>query len=180
MNAAETVAPPFGTQGLLDRIAGVQRQIRVKVGRYAIERSGPRVEVEAGGQFVDNRGGVNAQNSTFNAPVVGTLTADQISGSFNTVVNSNAAPEVKDAIAELKRAVDQVVPQLDEAEARKVATSFDIIAKQAAEPDPIELIVQAAGKTLVEVGERVSELAKPISVAVNTVLSALKFAAILI
>lgn len=180
MNAAETAAPPFRTQGMLDRITDVQRQIRVKVERYAIERSGPRVEIEPGGQYVDNRGGVNAPGGVFNAPVTGTINADQISGSFNTVVNSNAAPEVKDAIAELKAAVDALLPQVSEAEGRKVAASFDILAKQAAEPEPVEAIVQAAGSTLVEVGKRVGELAKPIATAINTVLSALKFAAILV
>lgn len=178
MNAAESVALPLKTQASLDGISGVKRQIRMKVERYALARSGPRVEL--GATYVDNRSNVNVQDAIVNAPITGSVNAEQISGSFNSVVNSNASPEVKDAIAELKTAVEQLLPTLPDADAKKVTASFDLIAKQAAEPEPIEAFVQAAGKTLIQVGERVGELAKPISSAVNAVLSALKFAAILI
>jgi hypothetical protein len=178
MNAAASVALPFKTEASLDGISGVQRQIRIKVERYALERSGPRVE--AGGTYVDSRSNVNVQGSTVNAPITGSINAQQISDSFKSVVTSSASDEVKEAVVELKAAIDQILPTLAEAEAKKVSTSFDIIAKQAAEPDPIEALVLAAGKTLVEVGQRVGDLAKPISAGVNAVLNALKFAAILL
>lgn len=180
MNAAETVAPPFGTRALLDRVSGVRRQIRVKVERYAVERSGPRVDVAAGGTFVDNRGGVSAPGGVFNAPVVGSIQADQINDSFNTVINSGAAPEVKDAMEALKAKVDELLPQLPESEARKVASSFKTVAHQSSEPEPVEAIVRAAGEALVDLGKGVQDLAGPIATAVNGVLRALKFVAIVL
>jgi hypothetical protein len=173
MNAAETAAPPFETQAMLDRITAVQRRIGEKVRRYAIERS-------KGAMFVDNRGGVNAPGSTFTGPVTGTINAQQISGSFTTVANSNALPEVKDAMAELKAAVEQLLPNVSESERTTIADSVDILAKQAVKPDPIEGFVRTAGSTLIELGKRVGEHAEPIAKAVNAVLSALKFAAIVV
>ncbi len=178
INAAEGAAPPFDTQGTLERLDDVQRQIRMKVERYAIERGGGPY-VAAGGTLVDNRGGVNISGGTVTGPVTGTINAQTIEGSFNTVANSAAAPEVKQAMSELKDTLTKTAPQLNESDRDKVEQSYDLLAKEAAKPEPVEAFVKAAGSTLVEVGTRLGDLAKPISMAVNAVLGALKFAALI-
>jgi len=183
MSASERVETPFATDVLSDRIAGIKRQVRIKVERYANERGASRavtqVTVESGGVYVNE--GVYAPQGNFYGTVVGKVIADQISGSFNTVANSPASTETKDAIASLKTSVEEMIPKLDnEADAKKAARSFETLSNEVASADPVEGIVKAAGETLVQIGNSVGELAKPISTAVNAVLAALKFAAIIV
>jgi hypothetical protein len=181
MSASEKVQTAFATDALAGRLTGVRRQIRIKVERYADERGASRtvsqVTIERGGVFVQD--GVYAPEGNFYGTVVGKVIAGQISDSFNTVANSQASNETKDAISALKSAVEELVPKLDgDGDASKVARTFETLAKEVAEADPVEGIVRAAGETLIHIGTKVAEFAKPISVAVNGVLLALKFAPI--
>ena len=178
MEAAEATAQPNRTKYALDGIAGIRKQILRKVRAHELELSAPRVE--AGGLLVDKRTVVNADGAHVGGNLIGSIEAEQITNSFNKVTGSDAPADVKAAVAQLQAAIEQVLPTLTKPEAEKVKASVDIIATQATATEPIEAFVQAAGKTLVEVGETVGELAKPISTAVNAVLKALKFAALLV
>ena len=118
-------------------------------------------------------------SGTVHGTVVGSVHAQTITNSFNSAQQSAAPQEVKDALAQLQAAVEPVVPQLSDSDQKKVKDSVAIITEQATSDDPIEDFVRVAAKTLVDVGEKVGDLAKPISTAVKAVLGALKFVALI-
>ena len=176
MEAAEAVSKPNRTKRSLDGLKGVRRQILVKAQRHALELNAPRAE--AGGTVVVDNTKVEV-SGTVHGTVVGSVHAQTITNSFNSAQQSAAPQAVKDALAQLQAAVEPIVPQLSNSDQKKVKDSVAIMTEQATSDDPIEDFVRVAAKTLVDVGEKVGDLAKPISTAVKAVLGALKFVALI-
>ncbi|MGO9180937.1 MAG: hypothetical protein ACLQBX_18770 [Candidatus Limnocylindrales bacterium] len=181
MNAVERVERPFATQALLDEIEGIRRQVRVKVERYVQERAAPRVTVEKGGIYMAGDAGIVAPGGNFYGTTVGKVIADQINSSFNTLASSTASSDVKEAVSTLKARVDELIPKLPgEGEKKQAARMFENLTREAATADPVESVVRGAGEAIAGFGSKVAELAGPIAAAVNGVLAALKFAAIIV
>lgn len=176
MTAAEKASRPLETQAILDRITYVQRQIRVKVERYLVEHSGPKIG--DGGIYMEKNDGVVITGGTQTGPIVGQVIASQISGSFNTVVNSGAGADIQAAMTQLSAAIEKLLPKVGESDQSTIADSVDILAKQAVKPKPDQDFVRTAGTKLIEIAKTVTELATPVATAVNAVLGVLKFAAI--
>jgi hypothetical protein len=98
----------------------------------------------------------------------------------DAIVKFQAAPvsdERKQVVADLVNVATDLVGKLPDEKAKADVTKrVEVITKQAAEDEPLEDVVRAAGETIVKIGQGVADLAEPIAKAVNAVLSVLKFA----
>jgi hypothetical protein len=164
-------------EGLQRSLEGVEHQIAAKVESYFKEREATRpgetYNVSEGG-IVVNRG-INIKDSTITGTNV--IAAETMR---DALVKFQAAPvsdERKQAVAELVNVATELVGKLpDEKTKADVTKRVEVITKQAAEDEPLEDVVRAAGETIVKIGQGVADLAEPIAKAVNAVLSVLKFA----
>jgi hypothetical protein len=177
IDATQEVTESADREGLQRSLEGVEHQIAAKVESYFKEREATRpgetYNVSEGG-IVVNRG-INIKDSTITGSNV--IAAETMR---DALVKFQAAPvsdERKQAVADLVNVATDLVGKLPDEKAKADVTKrVEVITKQAAEDEPLEDVVRAAGETIVKIGQGVADLAEPIAKAVNAVLSVLKFA----
>ena len=181
IDATQEVTQSADREGLQRSLEGIEHQIASKVDSYALEREAARpletYNVAEGGVLVNR--GINIRDSQITGSNV--IAAETMG---DALVKFQAAPvsdERKQAVEELHKVATDLVNQLpDDKSKADVAKRVEVITKQAAEDDPLEDVVRAAGETIVKIGEGVGELAGPIAKAVNSVLAVLKFAPLIL
>lgn len=107
-SAAESVDYGDESRELRARLAGVHRQVANKVEAYWHERTAARTapvfNIGEGG-ILNQMNEQIIQSGTFHGTAVGKVNADQINSSFNTVSNSAADPDMKQALENLHNEV---------------------------------------------------------------------------
>ena len=167
---------------MLQALEGAQRQVALKTESYWHEREMTRTvgnyyRIEAGGKLVKDSIEIHARDINQSNIVNAKRMRD-------AVLTFQAAPvsdERKAAVEQLATVATTLVERLDDETAKEEVTKrVEVISKSAADPDPMEDVIRAAGQTIVKIGSGIQDLAEPIANAVNAVLSVLKFAPILL
>jgi hypothetical protein len=178
IDAAESVRYIDDRSGVLDRLDGAQRQIRLKIEEYERRRRAERrvIVVQGGASYMERADNsvtiTNSQVSRTNISPGARM--EQVLMDFS---GADVDQERKQAVADLHAEAKKLLEQLPDDKAKaQVEQRVEIITKQAEEDDPIEDIVRMAGQGLVEVGKKVEGMAEPISRVVNKVLDVLRFA----
>jgi hypothetical protein len=182
-DAADTVLRPEDRTELVERLAQSRNQVLRKIQKYEAKRGYVR-EIHATyyveGDLVEH----NEQNitgGTIYGNVTNKIAAAKIDGSLNTVTNSTAPPELKEALTLLNDEVKALIRQLEEqgVGTEKVADAANLLetfTKQATEDRPLKEVLIAAGTGLADAAKAVSERVAPIAGAVTTVMKLLGFA----
>jgi hypothetical protein len=183
INAADVVVPAAEREGVRQSLQGVQFQIAEKTEAFLREREAKRsmevYHVEQGGKLVKDSITFDGSNNTFTN--VSIVNARKMRDALVTLQQSPAADERKQAVEELVKVATQLVERLPDDKSKNDVTSrVELITSQAQQNDPIEEAVRGAGQVIVNIGQGVADLAAPIAKAVNTVLSVLKLAPIVL
>jgi hypothetical protein len=185
-DAAESVLRPEDRDELSSRLESARGQVLKKVAKYETTRAYVR-EIHAltyvEGDLVEHNEQI-ITGGTFTGPVINKVASEKIENSFQTVANSNSAPELKEALTLLADEVKLLVRQLEDAggspeSIQDVADLLETFATQAIRDRPLKAVLQAAGKALVDGAQAVAERVAPIAGAVSAVLKLLGMAAIL-
>lgn len=183
-DAAEDVLRAEDRDDLSDQLTNARAQIVRKLKVYEQTRTYVR-NVETlnivGGDLVEHNE-IVITGSTVIGNVTNKIAAQKIEGSFNVVANSNAAPELKEALNLLADEVKQLAQQMEQEgkpdeEVKEVAGALEIFTKLAVEQPGLKEVIAATGKALVDRARAVAERAAPIASAVGTVLKILGIAA---
>ena len=166
---------------LLDRLKGARRQILRQVENYERERQAQRpvtvYSVEEGGVLkVEQQ---NISGGTFYGPVINSIVAGKIDRSFDTVVNSSAPDDLKRALGSLHDEARMTVAAMTDSqqgEANRLTDALTTFSEHAVKDRPLQEVVRAAGREILEAAKIVAARAEPILGAVNTVLGILGIA----
>jgi hypothetical protein len=179
INAAEAVMPADERQGVRESLAGIQFQIARKTETFLQERQAKRsvevYNVESGGKLVKDSVTFDGSNNTFTN--VSVVNARTMRDALVNLQQAAVPDERKKAVEDLVAVATQLVEKLpDEKAQADVTKRVEMIAKLSEDEDPIEEAIRGAGQVIVNIGKGVADLAAPVAKAVNTVLSVLKFA----
>lgn len=178
INAADEVSYPAEQAGARQSLEGIQFQIANKTEAFLREREAKRTQevynVEPGGKLVKDSVNIEGTNTFTNTSIINARTMR------DALVNLQSAPvsdERKQAVEELVKVATDLVQKLPDDKAKADVTKrVELITKLAQDDDPIEEAIRGAGQVIVGIGQGVADLAAPIAKAVNTVLTVLKFA----
>jgi hypothetical protein len=182
INAAEEVTPAAEREGVRQSLEGIQFQIAGKTEAFLRDREAKRsvevYNVEPGGKLVKDSVTIEGTNTLTNVSIVNARTMR------DALVKLQQAPVPdvrKQAVEELVTVATQLVEKLpDEKAQADVTKRVELISKLTADEDPIEEAIRGAGQFIVNVGQGVADLAEPLAKAVNGVLTALKFAPLIL
>jgi hypothetical protein len=175
--AGEQVTDIDDREALRKSLEGIEHQIVAKTDSFLKERDAPKTvntfTANEGGTIVNQEQNINISGGT----VTNVAFTQALHDAVVTIQGAPVSDERKKAVEDLVKVATDMVEKLPDDKAKEDVTKrVKVISEQAAQNDPLEDVVRAAGETIVKIGQGVGEFAGPIAKAVNTVLSVLKFA----
>jgi len=131
------------------------------------------VQIQKGGQLMSQF--VDAKGAIIHGDMV---VADHINNSFNRVKDSNINADLKTALEGLNNAVRTMAQGIPEEDARGAAKALDTITKEATADEPDKDYFSTGAKKLLDIAQKVGEVAKPVISIVATVAKLLGFPAL--
>jgi hypothetical protein len=185
-DAAANVLRPEDRTDLAERLENSRNQVLRKLKAYEAKRAYVR-EIHAltyvEGDLVEHNEQI-ITGSTIIGNITNKVAAEKIENSFNTVANSGASAELKEALTLLNDEVKTLIRQMEDEggqpeQVADVANLVETFTKQATEKRPLKEVLLAAGKGLVDAAKAVSERVTPIAGAVSAVLKLVGVAALI-
>ncbi|MDY6987750.1 MAG: hypothetical protein SWQ30_06805 [Thermodesulfobacteriota bacterium] len=103
--------------------------------------------------------------------VVGDVTADIISESFNQAMKSNENEALTSLLSELKNFTEALAKELSPSEAQTAARDFADVAQESTSPNPRRKRLKVTAEGLIEAARKCSRLVKPITATVQAILA---------